>query len=66
VTQHYLRTSGIQARLMDAGAPTGVSLAPAPEPEVEDPMSKEVANENAAAIASLIGMVPGGKKRVSG
>jgi hypothetical protein len=66
VTQHYLRTSGIQARLAEAGAPTGVSLAPEPEPPVEDPMSKEVANENAKAIGSLLGMVPGGKKMARG
>ena len=49
------------------GAAPEVSLAAAPEPEVEDPMSKEVANENARSIATLVGMVPGGSKsRVRG
>ena len=60
MAEAYLISMGQEARplLREAGSPAG---------EVEDPMSKEVANQNFSAIQALTGSLPGGTGgRVSG
>lgn len=67
VTQAYIGRSAMQQRIGAAVQPR------APEPAAvtaaasdADPMSKEVANENARALGQMFGGIPGQQKRASG